>query len=526
MSKQYESGQTLQQKIAKGIDVLADNVAATMGPRGRNVILHQEGSNPIITKDGVTVAKFVDLEDPFENVGVQILKQVADQTNNDAGDGTTTSTVLARDIYNKAQKYIASGVSPTELKRGMDKAVREVVEILKEKSKPVKSKEDIKHVATISANGDTVIGDLVATAIDQAGKDGAITVEEARSVDTSLDIVEGFRFDSGYISPQFINNERRHAVEYENPYILVTDAKIETVEEMLPVLELLAREGKPFVLVAENIEGQALAALIMNAVRGTMKVAAVKAPRYGEERREILKDLAISVGATFVTTELGHEFGNVKLTDFGTAKKISITKNITTIVDGQGDNEQVQERIETLKETIRETESLPECEKYQERITRLASGIAIIRVGAPTEIEMIEKKHRLEDALEAVRSAREEGLVSGGGVALLRATRDLKVECDNEEQECGVKVIKGVMTSPVRQMLLNAGQSPDVIINEIINFEDEDIGYDVYTGNYVNMYEAGIVDPVKVTASALKNATSVVSTLITTNHCIIQTTKN
>ena len=305
MSKQYESGQTLQQKIAKGIDVLADNVAATMGPRGRNVILHQEGSNPIITKDGVTVAKFVDLEDPFENVGVQILKQVADQTNTDAGDGTTTSTVLARAIYNNAQKYIASGVCPVEIKRGMDKAVAQVVSILKEDSKPVKSKEDIKHVATISANGDKVIGDLIATAIDQAGKDGAITVEEARSLETSLDIVEGFRFDSGYISPQFINNERRHAVEYENPYILVTDAKLETVEDMLPVLELVSREGKPFVIVAENIEGQALAALIMNAVRGTMRVAAVKAPRYGEERREILKDLAVSTGATFVTTELG-----------------------------------------------------------------------------------------------------------------------------------------------------------------------------------------------------------------------------
>jgi len=521
MSKQYESGQTLQQKIAKGIDVLADNVAATMGPRGRNVILHQTGANPIITKDGVTVAKFVDLEDPFENVGVQILKQVADQTNTDAGDGTTTSTVLARAIYNNAQKYIASGVCPVEIKRGMDKAVAQVVNILKEDSKPVKSKEDIKHVATISANGDKVIGDLIATAIDQAGKDGAITVEEARSLETSLDIVEGFRFDSGYISPQFINNERRHAVEYENPYILVTDAKIETVEEMMPVLELAAREGKPFVLVAENIEGQALAALIMNAVRGTMKVAAVKAPRYGEERREILKDLAVSTGATFVTTELGHDFSKVKLTDFGTAKKINITKSITTIVDGQGDGQQIQERIETLKETIKETESLQECEKYQERITRLASGIAIIRVGASTEIEMIEKKHRLEDALEAVRSAREEGLVSGGGVALLRVANKLEVECDNDEQECGVKIIQSILTAPIRQMLVNAGQSPDVIISEVSSLEG-DMGYNVATGEFVDMYETGIIDPVKVTSSALKNAASVVSTLITTNHCIIQ----
>ena len=286
-------------------------------------------------------------------------------------------------------------------------------------------------------------------------------------------------------------------------------------------MELVAREGKPFVLVAENIEGQALAALIMNAVRGTMKVAAVKAPRYGEERREILKDLAVSTGATFVTTELGHDFSKVKLTDFGTAKKINITKNITTIVDGQGDGQQIQERIETLKETIKETESLQECEKYQERITRLASGIAIIRVGASTEIEMIEKKHRLEDALEAVRSAREEGLVSGGGVALLRVANKLEVECDNDEQECGVKIIQSILTAPIRQMLVNAGQSPDVIISEVSNLEG-DMGYNVATGEFVDMYETGIIDPVKVTSSALKNAASVVSTLITTNHCIIQ----
>ena len=522
MSKQFDSGQTLQQKIARGIDVLADNVASTLGPRGRNVILQEKDKRPIITKDGVTVAKFVDLEDPFENVGVQILKQVADQTNNDAGDGTTTSTVLARAIYKGAQKYIASGLSPTELKRGMQKAVKVITKNLQENAKPIKSQEDIMHVATISANGDETIGSLIAMAIDQAGKDGAITVEEARSLETSLDIVEGFRFDSGYVSPQFINNERRGAVVYEDAYILVTDAKIDAVEEMLPVLELVARENKPLVIVSENVEGQALAALIMNAVRGTMRVAAVKAPRYGEERRGILKDLAISVGATFVTTELGNSLKDIKLTDFGVARKIDIARDFTTIVDGRGDAKKIQEQITNLKEGIEENESIQECERLQERVTRLASGVAIIRVGASTEIEMIEKKHRLEDALEAVKSAQERGIVPGGGIALLRAASKLEVETDNTEQECGARIILDAASSPLKQMLSNAGCSPDVIIEKVLDVDDSNYGYNVANSEYVDMYEKGIIDPVKVTCCALENATSVVSTLITTDHSIVQ----
>tara|TARA_R110000823_G_scaffold151760_2_gene282692 strand:+ start:175 stop:1743 length:1569 start_codon:yes stop_codon:yes gene_type:complete len=521
MSKQYDSGQTLQQKIARGIDVLADNVAATMGPRGRNVILHKEGSSPIITKDGVTVAKFIDLEDPFENVGVQILKQVADQTNSDAGDGTTTSTVLARAIYRAAQQYVVAGSSPTELKRGMEKAVMEITKRLKESARPVKTKEDIEHIATISANGDKTIGSLIATAVDKAGKDGAITVEEARSLNTSLDIVEGFRFDTGFLSPQFITDERRSAVKYDDPLILVTDEKIETVEDMYPTLEMIARENRPLLIVAEEVEGQALAALIMNAVRGTLRVAAVKAPRYGEERRHILKDLAISVGATLITKEKDLSLRDIKLTQLGTAKKIDITKNLTTIIDGQGDHKVIQEKISTLRDQVTNAESLTEGEAIQERITRLASGVAIIRVGASSEVEMIEKKHRIEDALEAVRAAKEDGIVIGGGTALLKVVQDLEVDTENPEQAQGVEIIKEACYEPIRQILANAGKSPDVAINNILQSDQSDIGLNVATDQYVDMYEAGVIDPVKVTCCALQNAMSVSSTLLTTNHAII-----
>ena len=522
MSKQYESGQTLQQKISRGIDVLADNVAATMGPRGRNVILHQNGANPIITKDGVTVAKFVDLEDPFENVGVQLLKQVADQTNSDAGDGTTTSTVLARAIYRAAQQYVIAGSSPVELKRGMEKATEAIVQTLKEGSKPIKYVEDIEHIATISANGDTTIGKLIATAVDKAGKDGSITVEEARSLQTSLDIVEGFRFDSGYISPQFITDERRAAVKYDDPLILVTDEKIETVEDMYPTLELVAREGRPLLIVAEDIEGQALAALIMNAVRGTLKVAAVKAPKYGEERRNVLQDLAVSVGATLITKEKDLSLRDIKLTQLGTANKIDITRAMTTIIDGQGNHKKIQEKIGILKERLAETDSISESEQLQERITRLASGVAIIRIGAATEVDMIEKKHRVEDALEAVRAAKEEGIVSGGGTALLRVAQNLDLKVDNDEQAQGVQIIKEACCEPIKQILINAGKSPDVVINNILQSDQSDIGLDVARDVYVDLYQEGIVDPVKVTCCAIQNATSVVSTLVTTNHAIIE----
>lgn len=521
MSKQYCDGRSLSEALLNGANVLADNVSSTLGPRGRNVILQEKGKTPIITKDGVTVANFVELSDPFENLGAQVIKQASQQTATLAGDGTTTSVVLSRAILREAQRYLTAGVSPIELKRGIDKAVESVVVRLAQIAKPISSEEDIEHVASISANNDRTIGKLIATAVDKVGKDGSITIEEARSVDTSLDIVEGFRFDSGYLASAFINDERRGVVKYEDPYILVTDRKFDSVQDMLPVLELIAREGKPFVIVADEIEGQALAALIMNAMRGTMKVAAVKAPRYGEERRNIMKDLAISVGATFIATENGTKMSDVKLKDFGRAKKIEIAKSLTTIVGGQGKMEEVDKQIDIIKAELQQTENIYECERLQERITRLASGIGIIRVGAATEVEMIEKKHRIEDALEAVRSAQQEGIVPGGGVALLRATEGLEVATDNEEQALGVKIVLRAAEEPIRQMALNAGESPDIIVS-MVKSEVFDAGYDFLNRRIIMMVETGIIDPVKVTRCAIQNAASAAGTLITTNYSIVQ----
>lgn len=521
MSKEFNSGLELRQKILKGATILADNVASTLGPKGRNVILHPKNGNPIITKDGVTVAKFVELEDPFENVGAQTLKQAALQTNVNAGDGTTTSTVLAAAILKESQKYLAAGSSPIELKRGISKATDIILEKLSQLARPIKSKEDIEHVAKISANGDEKIGKLIASAVDLIGKDGAITIEEARSVDTTLDVVEGFRFQSGYLSPTFITDERTGAVKYNEPLLLVTDAAIETVDELMPALEIAAREGRPFVVVAENVEGQALAALIMNAMRGTLKVAAVKAPQYGEERRNILKDLCISTGATFVSREAGLSLAEITLNDFGTAKSIEILNNLTTIVAGNGEQEDIEKRIETLKALVPQTDSLYESEKIQERITRLASGIAIIRVGAPTEVEMIEKKHRIEDSLAAVKAAQEEGIVTGGGSALIKIHNDLKVDTDNQDQMFGVEVVKEAIKKPLRQMAINAGESPDLIVNEVIN-SDNDEGWNFIKNELTDMYVDGIIDPVKVTRNALQNASSAAATLITTDYCIIE----
>ena len=521
MSKQYCDGRSLSEALLKGANVLADNVSSTLGPRGRNVILQEKGKTPIITKDGVTVANFIELSDPFENLGAQVIKQASQQTATLAGDGTTTSVVLSRAILREAQRYLTAGVSPIELKRGIDKAVESVVVRLAQIAKPISSEEDIEHVASISANNDRTIGKLIATAVDKVGKDGSITIEEARSVDTSLDLVEGFRFDSGYLAGAFINDERRGVVKYEDPYILVTDRKFDSVQDMLPVLELIAREGKPFVIVADEIEGQALAALIMNAMRGTMKVAAVKAPRYGEERRNIMKDLAISVGATFIATENGTKMSDVKLKDFGRAKKIEIAKSLTTIVGGQGKMEEIDKQIDIIKAELQQTENIYECERLQERITRLASGIGIIRVGAATEVEMIEKKHRIEDALEAVRSAQQEGIVPGGGVALLRATEGLEVATDNEEQALGVKIVLRAAEEPIRQMALNAGESPDIIVS-MVKSEVFDAGYDFLNRKVIMMVETGIIDPVKVTRCAIQNAASAAGTLITTNYSIVQ----
>jgi len=511
----------MSQRILAGVNKLADNVASTLGPRGRNVILQEKNKRPIITKDGVTVAGFVDLEDPIENVGAQIIKQAAEQTNSDAGDGTTTATVLSRAILNGAQKYISSGVPPIELQRGIERAVQSMVENLDAASRPIMSEDDIAHVATISANNDKQIGKLIAQAVSAAGKDGAITVEEARSFQTSLDLVEGFRMDAGYAASAFITDERRRAVLYEDPMILVTDEKIDNVHDILPILELAAREARPLIFVASEVEGQALAAMIVNALKGTLKVAAIKAPRYGEERKNILSDLALSTGATLITRSSGKRLKDAKLVDFGSASRVDITRAQTTIVGGNGDPTMTEIRINSLKEELVGEDNLHECEKIQDRISRLASGIAIIRVGASTEIEMVEKKHRIEDALEAVRSAQMEGIVEGGGIALLRASTALNVEVENPDQALGIEIIKQASQAPLRQMATNAGRSPDIICQLVLESNIGD-GYDFITDSIVHMIDSGIIDPVRVTKKALQNAASVSGTLITTNCAVIE----
>jgi len=522
MQKHYKKGSPLNQEIVKGVNILADNVAATLGPRGRTVALfHKEQGVPVLTKDGVTIADFVELEDPFQNLGAQVIKQAAKQTVETAGDGTTTSTVLARAILTEGQRYLTSGVSPVELQRGINKAVDALVTELDDLSKPIETIDDIKHIATISANNDSAIGTLISTAVDKAGKDGSVIVEEARSMQTTLDLIEGFRMDSGYLSNQFINNERNGTVDYDNPIILITDEKLETVEQIMPTLTIASRDARPLLIVAPDVEGQALAALIANAVRGTMKVAAIRAPKYGEERRNILKDLAASVGATFVSREAGQSLREVTLNDFGQAKSINITKGWTTIVGGKGDWEQIDTRIAAVKNEIQQTENLQECERLQERITRLASGVAVVRVGAATEVEMIEKKHRIDDALEAVRSAQEEGIIAGGGVTLLRLSRNLSVDTDNEEQALGAKIVLRACEAPLRTMARNAGESEDLIIEKIINSED-DMCYDFLNRKIINAFETGVIDPKKVTRCALQNAASAAGTLLTTSHAIVK----
>jgi len=504
-----------------GVNKLADNVATTLGPKGRNVILKEKDKEPFITKDGVTVSVFVHLDDVFENAAAQILKQAASETNIAAGDGTTTATVLAREIFSQAQRYLSAGASPIELKRGIDKAVEVIVENLKELSTPITSLEDVENIATISANNDPVIGRLIATAIDKAGADGAITVEEAKSMETSLDVIEGFRMPAGYVASAFVTDERRGAVKYDSPLLLITDARIDTVEQILPVLEIVSRDGRPLVIFAEEIEGQALAALIMNTVRGTMKIAAVKAPLYGEARKNMLNDLAVSTGATFITRDSGTKLRNAKLTDFGQCKSIDITKILTTVIGGKGNLGEIDKSIDLLKSELQQTEDLRECEKIQDRITKLAAGVAVINVGAATEVEMTEKKHRIEDALEAVKAAQEEGILPGGGVALLHAIKRLKVDTDNEDQALGVEIVKKAVLAPLRQMATNAGQSPDLIEAKIRKAR-KNSGFNFRDFSTVDMYDAGIIDPLKVTRTALQNAASAAGTLITTSHAIIE----
>lgn len=522
--KVYNKEVELNQKIINGTKKLADAVGTTLGPKGRNVVIHPKGKNPFITKDGVTVASHVSLEDPFENVGAQILKQVSQRTVEDCGDGTTTSTILANAILIESQKYITAGSNPTDLRRGMEKALKAIVEKIQLKAKPISSVEDIQHIATISANGDTNIGKLVATAVDKAGIDGAVSIEDGKSMDTKLNIVEGFQFDAGYVSPQFITDERKGSARYDNPLILVTDQEIEFVEDIFPVLEVAARDKRPLVIAAESIEGQALAALIMNAVRGTMRVMAIKAPRYGQERKNLLKDLALSVGATFISKENGMLLREVKLTDLGSAKSVEALKNWSTFVGGKGNAEDIQNKIESLKNEISQTDDMTECSRIQDRITRLVAGVAIISVGGLTEVDMIERKHRIEDALAAVKSAQEEGILPGGGIGLIRIAEEVvdELECDNEDENFGKHIVLKCCYEPFRKIAENCGEKTDVLLNHIlVNLSDEE-GYDFSKREYCNLKDRGVIDPAKVTRCAIQNAVSAASTLLTTNYAIIE----
>jgi len=514
LSKHYSSGAELSAKVLNGVNILADNVASTLGPRGRTVLLQKAGKRPFVSKDGVTVADHVVLDDPIENAAVHILKQASSQTNTLAGDGTTTSMVLSRAILQEAQKHVVAGVPPIEIKRAIDRATEVLVNNLKEASTPIQSEEDIAHIASISANNDEVIGNLIAKAVDCVGKDGSITVEQARSTQTSLDLREGFRFDSGFVANAFVTDERRQAVIYEEPFILVADTKIDKVDQILPVLEAVAREGRPLIIIASEIEGQALAALIMNTVRGTMKIAAVKAPRYGEERRGILKDLCLATGATFITKSGDMKLEDVKLSHLGTCEKVDIVKNSSTFIGGKGDYVLVEKQIEALKAEIENTDNLNECERLQERITRLASGVAIIKVGAPTEAEMIEKRHRIEDALEAVKAAQLEGIVPGGGVALIRA---LPKKSGSPAEQIVYEAVK----EPIRQMARNSGESPDLILEQVQKAKGNR-GYNFATGKMGNLLEEGVIDPVKVTITALTMAASAAGTLLTTGYAIVE----
>ena len=527
MAKLYSNSQDLSTRLLKGVETLAENVGATLGPKGRNVILQKKGERPVITKDGVTVASFVELSDPIENLGAQVIKQAAQVTADDAGDGTTTSTILSHEIYRQASAHMSAGISPVEIKRGMDKAVTAIVSHLEDTAKPVESLEDIRHVATISANGDTHLGNLIATAIDKAGKDGAITIEPANSGETSLELIEGFQIDSGYLSPQFVTDKRRWTMRHENPLVLVSDTILSTVEQIFPALQIASREGRALVIVAEDVQDQALAALIMNTVRGTMKVAAIRAPGYGEERRNCLEDLAASVGATVLGPSGKQSLSKVDVSHLGTVKVCEAKKNWATFVGGVGDASVIEERIEQLKEEIKQTDNLKECEAIQGRVNRLASGVAIIKIGGTTEIEMMEAMHRAEDALQAVKSAQEEGIVPGGGTALVQASESIEdipfdvFGIESEDQSLGVRIVLSSVSAPLRKMASNAGLSVD-ITESAVRASKPGYGFNFASGEVVNLFDNGVIDPLKVTRTALTNAVSAAGTLITTSHGIVE----
>ncbi|MFA4842286.1 MAG: chaperonin GroEL [Candidatus Omnitrophota bacterium] len=519
MAKQLLYSDEARRKILSGVEQLARAVKVTLGPKGRNVVIDKKFGSPTITKDGVTVAKEIDLEDQFENMGAQMVKEVAEKTSDIAGDGTTTATVLAEAIYREGLKNVTAGANPMALKRGIEKAVEKVTEELKKLSKPIKDKKEVAQVGSIAANCDTAIGDLIAEAMDKVGKDGVITVEEAKSTATTLEVVEGMQFDQGYLSPYFVTDAERMECLLEDPYILINEKKISSLKDVLPLLEKIARTGKPLLIIAEEVEGEALATLVVNKIRGTFTCCAVKAPGYGDRRKSMLEDIAILTGGKALTEDLGIKLENVDIGDLGQAKRVKIDKENTTIVEGAGKTQAVSGRIAQMKKQIDDTDSDYDKEKLQERLAKLAGGVAVINVGAATETEMKEKKARVEDALHATRAAVEEGIIPGGGVGLLRtvpALEKMKLEGD---EKIGVDIVRRALEEPLRQLAHNAGMEGSVVANRVKQ-EKTNVGYDVNQDAYVDMIDAGVIDPTKVVRSALQNAASIAALLLTTETIV------
>jgi len=524
-AKDVKFGDDARSRMVNGVNILANAVKVTLGPKGRNVVLDKSFGAPTVTKDGVSVAKEIELEDKFENMGAQMVKEVSSQTSDVAGDGTTTATVLAQAIVREGMKAVAAGMNPMDLKRGIDKAVGAAVEHLQSSSTPCADTKAIAQVGTISANSDSSVGDIIAEAMEKVGKEGVITVEEGSSFDNELDVVEGMQFDRGYLSPYFVNDQTTMSAELEEPMILLFDKKISNIRELLPILEAVAKSSKPLLIIAEDIEGEALATLVVNSMRGIVKVCAVKAPGFGDRRKAMLQDIAVLTGGQVISEEVGLSLEKVTLEDLGSAKKVSITKENTTIVDGAGSNEDIQDRIGQIKAQIGESTSDYDTEKMQERLAKLAGGVAVIKVGAATEIEMKEKKARVEDALHSTRAAVEEGVVAGGGVALIRARGAIEgLKGDNHDQNIGIDIARRALEEPIRQIVANAGDEASVVTNNVEAGEGN-YGYNAATGEYGDMIAMGILDPTKVSRSALQNAASVAGLLITTEAMIADSPK-
>lgn len=524
-AKDIRFGEDARAKMLRGVNVLANAVKATLGPKGRNVVLDKSFGAPTITKDGVSVAKEIELADKFENMGAQMVKEVASKTSDNAGDGTTTATVLAQAFIREGLRAVAAGMNPMDLKRGIDQAVTAAVAELKNLSKPSSTSKEIAQVGTISANSDSNIGDLIAQAMDKVGKEGVITVEDGSGLENELDVVEGMQFDRGYLSPYFVNNQQSMAAELDDPFILLHDKKISNVRDLLPVLEGVAKAGKPLLIIAEDVEGEALATLVVNTIRGIVKVCAVKAPGFGDRRKAMLEDMAVLTGGTVISEEVGLQLDKATINDLGRAKKIQVSKENTTIIDGAGNTGDIEARIKQIKAQIEETSSDYDREKLQERVAKLAGGVAVIKVGAATEVEMKEKKARVEDALHATRAAVEEGIVPGGGVALLRAKAAIAgLKGANEDQNHGIQIALRAMEAPLREIVTNAGEEPSVILNRVVDGSGS-FGYNAATGEFGDMLEFGILDPTKVTRTALQNASSIAGLMITTEAMITEAPK-